>query len=156
MLLKCCTQHGSKFGKLTSGHRTGKSQFSFQSQKRTSFSYLLIPGRWILLSYFCFSSHLTILSHLFFPIGLKIILRSSKKPGIWTLTFPISELNQFNLPIPRPVDRSSTDHILVLPDSTAFPPPHTLMWCQAPVTAQPHPQQFNFCHLYERKLLTKI
>ena len=84
MLLKCCTQHGSKFGKLTSGHRTGKSQCSFQSQKRTSFSYLLIPGRWILLSYFCFSSHLTILSHLFFPIGLKIILRSSKKPGIWT------------------------------------------------------------------------
>ena len=24
MLLKCCTQHASKFGKLSSGHRTGK------------------------------------------------------------------------------------------------------------------------------------
>ena len=24
MLLKCCTQYASKFGKLTSGHRTGK------------------------------------------------------------------------------------------------------------------------------------
>ena len=28
---KCCTQYVSKFGKLSSGHRTGKGQFSFQS-----------------------------------------------------------------------------------------------------------------------------
>ena len=28
MLLKCCTQYVSKFGKLCSGHRTGKGQFS--------------------------------------------------------------------------------------------------------------------------------
>ena len=34
MLLKCCTQYASKFGKLCSGHRTGKHQFSFQSQIR--------------------------------------------------------------------------------------------------------------------------
>ena len=34
MLLKCCTQHTSKFGKLSSGHRTGKGQFSFQSQRK--------------------------------------------------------------------------------------------------------------------------
>ena len=34
MLRKCCTQHASKFGKLSSGHRTGKGQFSFQFQKR--------------------------------------------------------------------------------------------------------------------------
>ena len=33
MLLKCCTQYASKFGKLNSGHRTGKGQFSFQSQR---------------------------------------------------------------------------------------------------------------------------
>jgi len=33
MLWKCCTQYASKFGKLSSGHRTGKSQFSFQSQR---------------------------------------------------------------------------------------------------------------------------
>ena len=32
MLWKCCTQYASKFGKLSSGHRTRKSQFSFQSQ----------------------------------------------------------------------------------------------------------------------------
>ena len=30
MLLRCCTQYASKFGKLNSGHRTGKGQFSFQ------------------------------------------------------------------------------------------------------------------------------
>ena len=35
MLWKCCTQYASKFGKLSSGHRTGKGQFSFQSQRRT-------------------------------------------------------------------------------------------------------------------------
>ena len=34
MLLKCCTQYASKFGKLSSGHRTGKGQFSFQSQTK--------------------------------------------------------------------------------------------------------------------------
>ena len=35
MLWKCCTQYASKFGKLSSGHRTGKGQFSFQSQGNT-------------------------------------------------------------------------------------------------------------------------
>ena len=34
MLLKCCAQYASKFGKLSSGHRTGKCQFSFQSQRK--------------------------------------------------------------------------------------------------------------------------
>ena len=34
MLWKCCTQYASKFGKLSSGHRTGKHQFSFQSQRK--------------------------------------------------------------------------------------------------------------------------
>ena len=33
-LWKCCIQHASKFGKLSSGHRTGKSPFSFQSQRK--------------------------------------------------------------------------------------------------------------------------
>ena len=32
--MKCCTQYVSKFGKLSSGHRTGKDQFSFQSQRK--------------------------------------------------------------------------------------------------------------------------
>ena len=34
MLRKCCTQYASKFGKLSSGHRTGKGYFSFQSQRK--------------------------------------------------------------------------------------------------------------------------
>ena len=34
MLWKCCTQHASKFVKLSSDHRTGKGQFSFQSQRK--------------------------------------------------------------------------------------------------------------------------
>ena len=34
ILWKCCTQHVSKFGKLSSGHRTGKGQFLFQSLRK--------------------------------------------------------------------------------------------------------------------------
>ena len=34
MLLKCCTQYASKYGKLSSAYRTGKGQFSFQSQRK--------------------------------------------------------------------------------------------------------------------------
>ena len=30
----CCTQYASKFGKLSSGHRTGKGQLLFQSQRK--------------------------------------------------------------------------------------------------------------------------
>ena len=32
--VKCSTQYSSKFGKLSNGHRTGKGQFSFQSQRK--------------------------------------------------------------------------------------------------------------------------
>ena len=31
---KCCTQNVSKLGKLSSGHGTGKGQFSFHSQRK--------------------------------------------------------------------------------------------------------------------------
>ena len=34
MLWKCCIQYASKFGKPSSGHRTGKGQFSLQSQRK--------------------------------------------------------------------------------------------------------------------------
>ena len=34
MLWRCCTQYVSKFRKLSSGHQTGKGQFSFQSQRK--------------------------------------------------------------------------------------------------------------------------
>ena len=41
----CCTQYASKFGKFSSGHQTGKCQFSFQSQKRSmpNCKTMLIP-----------------------------------------------------------------------------------------------------------------
>ena len=32
--VKVLTKYASKFGKLSSGHRTGKGQFSFQSQRK--------------------------------------------------------------------------------------------------------------------------
>ena len=31
----CCSQHANKLGKLSSGNRTAKCQFSFQSQRKT-------------------------------------------------------------------------------------------------------------------------
>ena len=34
MLWKCCVQYASKFGKLSSGHKTRKGQFSFHSQRK--------------------------------------------------------------------------------------------------------------------------
>ena len=34
MLLKYCTRYARKFGKLSNGHRNGKGQFSFQSQRK--------------------------------------------------------------------------------------------------------------------------
>ena len=40
MLLKCCTQYVSKCGKLSSGHRTGKGQFSFQSQRKAMLKHV--------------------------------------------------------------------------------------------------------------------
>ena len=33
--VRCCTQYASRFGKLSSGLRTGKGRFSFQSQRKT-------------------------------------------------------------------------------------------------------------------------
>ena len=50
MLWKCFTQYASKFGKLISGHRTGKGQFSFQSQKRQCQRMLKLPHNCIHLN----------------------------------------------------------------------------------------------------------
>ena len=36
MLWKCCTKYANKFGKLSNGHTTGKSQFSFPIPKKGS------------------------------------------------------------------------------------------------------------------------
>ena len=42
MLLKCCTQYASKFRKLSSGHKTGKDQFSFQCLRKAVQKNVLI------------------------------------------------------------------------------------------------------------------
>ena len=41
--VKVCTQYASKFRKLISGHRTGKGQFSFQSQRKAMPKILKLP-----------------------------------------------------------------------------------------------------------------
>ena len=41
--VKVLIQYSSKFGKLSSGHRTGKGQFSFQSQERQCQRMLKLP-----------------------------------------------------------------------------------------------------------------
>ena len=41
--MKCCTQYASKFGKLGSGHRTGKDPFSFQYKERQCQRMLKLP-----------------------------------------------------------------------------------------------------------------
>ena len=45
MLWKCWTEYASKFGKFSSGHRTGKGLFSFQSQRKA----MPFPVLWPLL-----------------------------------------------------------------------------------------------------------
>ena len=45
MLLKCYTQYASKFGKFSSGHRTGKGQFSFQSQRKAMLKNVQITAQ---------------------------------------------------------------------------------------------------------------
>ena len=44
MLLKCCTQYTSKFGKFSNGHMTGRGQFSFQSQRSESESHSVVSN----------------------------------------------------------------------------------------------------------------
>ena len=41
-LWKCCTQYASKFGKLSSGHRTGKGQFSEKGNAKECSNYRTI------------------------------------------------------------------------------------------------------------------
>ena len=74
---KSCTQHASKLGKLSSGHRTGKGQFSFQSLRKA------IPKN-AQTTEQLHSSHMIV----------KLCLKSSK-PGFrntWTLKFQMFKL----------------------------------------------------------------
>ena len=51
MLRKSCTQYASKFEKLSNGHRTGKGQFSFQSQKRAMLKNVQTTAKIALISH---------------------------------------------------------------------------------------------------------
>ena len=51
LLWKCYTQYASKFGKLSSGHRTGKSQFSFQSQRRAMPKNVQTTAQFVFISH---------------------------------------------------------------------------------------------------------
>ena len=44
MLLKCCTQYASKFGKLSSGHRTGKVCFHSNPKERQCWRMFQLSG----------------------------------------------------------------------------------------------------------------
>ena len=46
MLWKCHTQYASKFGKVSSGHRAGKGQFSFQSQRKAMAKNVQSERKW--------------------------------------------------------------------------------------------------------------
>ena len=51
MLLKYCTQYASKLGKLSSGHRTGKGQFSFQFQRKAMPKNVQTSAQLLLISH---------------------------------------------------------------------------------------------------------
>ena len=78
MLWKCCTQYASKFGKLSSGHRTGRGPFSFQSRRKAMPKNAQTPTQ-------LHSSHTLV----------KWCLKFSK-PGfsnMWTVNFQIFKLD---------------------------------------------------------------
>ena len=77
ILWKCYTLYASKFGKLSSGHRTGKGQFSFQSQREEMPKNAQTSGQF-------HSSHMLV----------KWCLKFSK-PGfsnMWTVNFQMFKL----------------------------------------------------------------
>ena len=51
MLLKYCTQYARKFGTYSSGHRTGKGKFSFQSQGKANAKGYSNNCKFILISH---------------------------------------------------------------------------------------------------------
>ena len=115
MLWKCSTQYASKFGKPSSGHRIGKRQFSFQSQRNTmpknvqttaqfhsshtlvkSCSKFLKPG---------FNSMWTVNFQMF-----KLVLEKAEEPDINNIRWIIEKAREFQrniysalLIIPKPL-----------------------------------------------------
>ena len=110
MLLKCCIQYVSKFGKLSSGHRTGKGQFSFQSQRRA------VPKNaqtTIQLHSFCMLKRLC---SKFFKLGFS---------SIWTKNFQMYKLDLEKAEVPQSgkesVSAGDTGNESLIPGSGRFP-----------------------------------
>ena len=99
MLWKCFTQYANTFGKLSSGHRTGKGHFSFQSQRKAMpknaqtvaqlhSSHMLV--KWCLkFSKSGFSNTWTMNLQMF-----KLVLEKAEEPEIKLPTSPGSSENQ--------------------------------------------------------------
>ena len=117
MLLKCFTQYLSKFGKLNNGHRTGKGQFSFQTQRRAMSknvqttiqlcSFLMLAKKCTKSFKLGFSSTWTENFQMF-----KLDLEMAEEPEIKSLTFVGSWRKQGNsrktptsalLTVPKPL-----------------------------------------------------
>ena len=87
MLWKCCTQYAIEFGKLNSGHRTGKGKFSFQSQikamPKNAQTTTQLPSSHMLVKYSSkffkpgFSNMWTVKFRM-----LKLVLEKAEKPEI--------------------------------------------------------------------------
>ena len=91
MLWKYCIYYASKFGKLSSGYRTGKGQFSFQSQRKAMPKNVLTAAQ----------------LHLFYMLA-------KKWPGfyiMWTVNFQMFSLDlekveEPEIKLPTPVGSS--------------------------------------------------
>ena len=78
MLWKCCTQYTSKFGKLSSGHRTGKGQLPFKFQRKAMPNNIQLTVQWLLF-------HMLVK---FYSKSFKIGFSS-----MWTENFQMFKLN---------------------------------------------------------------
>ena len=89
MLWKRCTQYASKFGKLSSGHRTRKGQFSIQTQRKAMPKNAQFFGTIALFSKPGFNSTWTMNFQMF-----KLDLQKAEKPKIKLPTFIRSSKKQ--------------------------------------------------------------
>ena len=114
MLCKCCTQYASKFGKLSSGHRTGKGQFSFEPQRKAMPKNAQTPTQ-------LHSSHTLVKQcSKFSTLGFsntstmnfqmfKLVLEKAKEPEIKLPTSAGSSKNQ------ESSKKTSTSALLIIP-----------------------------------------
>ena len=109
MLWKCCTQYASKFGKLSSGHRTGKGQFSFQSQRKA------VPMNVQTTAQLHSSHRLAKLCSKFSKLGFN---------SMWTENFQIFKLILEKAEEP---ERSNCQHLMDHQKSKRVPEKHLLL-----------------------------